>query len=606
MYNGEEKSVTVDAENLDTTGIEITYTGDRTNVTEEGFTASITFEGVTAELNVKIQPKELTLPKISTYYCKDYDGTNILEYFEANVDGFLFYDEGDYVVEDVLDYDDVYDDVSIDTDTAVVTLPGVLVGEYTTATISGITLKGEDADNYIIADEFKNIPLEYEYGTFSIIPLTVYITPEDQIVPEGQDIDKNAYTFDTDIPEGHTIIGVELEENDDNTISVKKDEDGNVVGVTVTNADGVDVTNCFEFYSYEYANLTRTHAGHTLNEDGFCATGECENYDKPVWNEDIYAYEIYNAGQLYWFVDYINTENNSVSAVLMNDIVVPDYAPIWVPADNFCGEFNGNFYTISGINCVTEGDAGLFGGGNYAYGTIKNLHLTESYFDGTENVGGVAGYFAGTIENCYVTDITLNGGNNVGALVGYNAGSVLNCFAYADTLVGFFYDGYGWVENSYYLAEVETEDGGKTEEQFASGEVAYLLQAGIVGEDIYDDDWNYIETIIPHVWGQTIGTDKYPVFGGDKIYYGYESCVSTEKTYSNKVCYDEIPPHNHKLGDVDLDGIVTIRDVSTLSKYIAGIIEVTECQFTILDADQNGIININDATHIQRIIAEYV
>lgn len=53
----------------------------------------------------------------------------------------------------------------------------------------------------------------------------------------------------------------------------------------------------------------------------------------------------------------------------------------------------------------------------------------------------------------------------------------------------------------------------KTAEQFASGEVAYLL-----GE----------------AWGQAIGTDAYPVLGGAKVYKGYASCTATEMSYANE------------------------------------------------------------------------
>ena len=97
-------------------------------------------------------------------------------------------------------------------------------------------------------------------------------------------------------------------------------------------------------------------------------------------------------------------------------------------------------------------------------------------------------------------------------------------------MVGYCYD-YSVVENSYYLAEIETEDGGKTSDQFKSGEVAYLLQAGIPEEDIYDDDWNYIETIVPYIWGQKIGTEDSPVFAGAKVYQ-VKNCKN-EADYSN-------------------------------------------------------------------------
>lgn len=47
------------------------------------------------------------------------------------------------------------------------------------------------------------------------------------------------------------------------------------------------------------------------------------------------------------------------------------------------------------------------------------------------------------------------------------------------------------IVNSYYLADSESADGGKTAAQFASGEVAYLLNGSVSTGDL--------------VWGQTIG-----------------------------------------------------------------------------------------------------
>ena len=100
--------------------------------------------------------------------------------------------------------------------------------------------------------------------------------------------------------------------------------------------------------------------------------------------------------------------------------------------------------------------------------------------------------------------------------------------------------------NCYYLAGTQVNCEGVTAvtaDQFTSGEVAYLLQAGVPGEDIYDDDWNYVETITPHIWGQNIGTDDYPSVGGAKVNFGYADCGNVQPVYTNKSVSDSRPDH---------------------------------------------------------------
>ena len=59
----------------------------------------------------------------------------------------------------------------------------------------------------------------------------------------------------------------------------------------------------------------------------------------------------------------------------------------------------------------------------------------------------------------------------------------------------------GTMTKCYYLADEDNGNGGKTEEQFISGEVAYLLSQGTEGS----------------VWGQRLGTDDYPVLSDYKV-----------------------------------------------------------------------------------------
>ena len=68
------------------------------------------------------------------------------------------------------------------------------------------------------------------------------------------------------------------------------------------------------------------------------------------------------------------------------------------------------------------------------------------------------------------------------------------------------------------------------------------------------------------------------------------------------------------IGDVNNDGVVTVKDVTLLQQYIAGFDNDGEPLFDINDpkvfeqADVNGDgkIDIRDATEIQRYLAEYI
>ena len=60
------------------------------------------------------------------------------------------------------------------------------------------------------------------------------------------------------------------------------------------------------------------------------------------------------------------------------------------------------------------------------------------------------------------------------------------------------------------------------------------------------------------------------------------------------------------VGDVNLDGIVSISDATTVQKQIAGMINFNDLQTTVADTNGDGTINISDATTIQKYLAALI
>ena len=142
-------------------------------------------------------------------------------------------------------------------------------------------------------------------------------------------------------------------------------------------------------------------------------------------------------------------------------------------------------------------------------GTVTNCYNSGSVA-GTDYVGGVCGdnNISGTISNCYNTG-SVTGSDFVGGVCGLNYGIMTNCYntgsveGYSN-VGGVCGNSWGNVTNCYYLNTCGAAGVGtsKTADEFASGEVAWLLQNGQTEQ----------------VWGQAIGTDDYPVLGGEKVY----------------------------------------------------------------------------------------
>ncbi len=506
-------------------------------------TAILTANDFTVQVPFTIEPKELILTVKGGY--KEYDGTPDVEILDVWLEGLICLDPGDPYDS----YDDVYEDVTLDWSNAVVVLPDVAPGTYATAIVTGVEIGGSALGNYNLQADMNAASIVGEYSfTFTVDTATLQITPMDQYIAVGAPLDQTAYEM-SELPEGHTVTGIVLEEDEYGDIVVNTDN-------LVVTFNGKDVTAYFDVTCY-YAKIQRVCDTHDTSNNGFCDT--CDVYEPAVkktelneWGDEIETYEIWNAGQLYWFAQQVNEYGmNSATAKVMADItvntVLNDTARPWTPIGGgwtpYAGDFDGNGYTISGLYFKDpEGsNVGLFGYTDYNF-TIKNIHISNSYFEAGNNVGALIGSAGTVVEGCTVdSTVTVISEGFVGGLVGYsaygelknswsaanvsediglvgnNSMAISNCYTTCSELVGYNSQSASMI-NCYYLSGTDDGNGGKTAAQFASGEVAYLLQSGVEPDGYWDENDQWVETGAPHVWGQEIGKDAYPVLGGMKVY----------------------------------------------------------------------------------------
>lgn len=60
-----------------------------------------------------------------------------------------------------------------------------------------------------------------------------------------------------------------------------------------------------------------------------------------------------------------------------------------------------------------------------------------------------------------------------------------------------------------------------------------------------------------------------------------------------------------QVGDTNLDGKITISDVTAVQQHLAELEKFTEEQLAVADTNGDGEINIIDATHLQKYLAEF-
>ena len=264
---------------------------------------------------------------------------------------------------------------------------------------------------------------------------------------------------------------------------------------------------------------TETADGTHTYKNGFCTDDGCSAYEPAVLTTGKYdidangeitdsdeAYEIGNAGQLYWFAGLVNgtltdgtAQNLGANAVLTKNITVNEdllasiktdddgnvtngssfkaWRPMGMADENgeftghYKGIFDGNGYSISGlyvnrdeatadVNSRFKSSIGLFG---YHDGVTKNLGILDSYMRGNYCIGGICGYNdGGTIQNCY-SAATVCGDSYIGGICGRSRSNIIieNCYnagyVYGATrsIGGICGDNYSTIESCYNIGIIE-------------------------------------------------------------------------------------------------------------------------------------------------------
>ena len=278
-----------------------------------------------------------------------------------------------------------------------------------------------------------------------------------------------------------------------------------------------------------YDNTVCSHEHY--NADGFCEA--CGAYQKAIKSGEYY--EIYNAGQLFWFAKQFNDGKipNTSNLKLMKDIEIPD-GHDWTSIGDtsqksFEGTIEGNYHVISGLRPANDGTSSKYGlVARIRDGNVQNIGLV---FAGNWTCG-LCKFAADDIkiQNCFV----------VGTNFSYSCsqGTVTNCLAVSGKLEGTKYsnDRRATFTNCYETKKSDYSSPGITtisEEKLKSGEIAYKLNGN-------QSDGT---------WGQVIGTEDYPHF----------------RKYSKTVYYDSAAGtySNNKAASITS---ATVTDIKTISE----------------------------------------
>ncbi|NMP36586.1 MAG: hypothetical protein GX051_00460 [Clostridiales bacterium] len=257
----------------------------------------------------------------------------------------------------------------------------------------------------------------------------------------------------------------------------------------------------------------------------------------------------------------------------------------YISGNNYVGGVAGKSEGNSISGCYNIGT--VIGYGYYTYvggvcGCIYFADLTDCYnigtvsgYDDGATVGGVCGDGDGTygkISNCY--NIGTVSGVGEGVSIGGICGTIDSCE----------------ISNCYYLADSETDsiDGTtfKTSAQFASGEVAWLLQDAQTDKTV-------------QTWGQVKLGEATPILTSDARYAVRRvECGDTPYYNTNKL-YGDI---NNDM-KVDYDDLTRLLKASVGIGYSDGGIDSDAAGLALADLNSDGTIDAIDAAMLEMAIS---
>lgn len=333
------------------------------------------------------------------------------------------------------------------------------------------------------------------------------------------------------------------------TVYLPENKNKTEISVTVPGLnDGNPITKSGETISIGTLNEIEMFHDDTVcshehyNADGFCEA--CGAYQEPKnWKG---YYEIYNAGQLFWFAKQFNDGkiSNKSNLKLMKDIKIPD-GHDWTSIGNiddddksFKGTIEGNYHVISGLRPANGGTSFKYGlVATIKYGNVQNIGLV---FEGNWTCG-LCRLTVGDIkiQNCFVVGTNFSYSCSQGAVT--KNGTVTNCLAVSGKLEGTKYSNdhratftncYETTKSDYSSPGITTLDNEEKLKKLKSGEIAYKLNG-----DQSDG-----------TWGQVIGTEDYPHF----------------RKYSKTVYYDQATQtySNNKAASITSAAVTDIKTIS--------------------------------------------
>lgn len=246
--------------------------------------------------------------------------------------------------------------------------------------------------------------------------------------------------------------------------------------------------------------------------------------------------DIVNAGRNYIGAYFTLTADIDMSGTY-NSASGESWTSIGNASNQFKGVFDGAGHKVSGLYInSTEYYQGLFGCIGSG-GAIRNLSVDGAVtgkssvggvcganagglifncynigaVTGSINVGGVCGWNDGSIISCYNTGTVTGTDSNIGGVCGINNGSnILSCYNIGAVtgsrdVGGVCGANYKNITRCYYDKDKCKVGGiggsdkagcaeGRSTAEFERGEVCYLL-----------------DNALPGIWGQHLGTDKYPI-----------------------------------------------------------------------------------------------